>query len=167
MPTTASQIAIPSSLTDVLGQIGSGQQSAISGAYAKKKQQMLADALPGRATVLAPGSYASERLGTGENLSMGNLRSGLEQVLGNTAYGDWKNERDFRQNYELAKLAGELMRPSTVEQVLSGLGGGAQTGGQFMGLYNSLKKPMTPYTPTSTPNYGYYTSGGSGLNLIG
>lgn len=166
MAITADQIGINPSLTSALGAIGTPYQGSISDVYAKKKSQLMADARPGAATMFAPGSYASDRMSTGENLSQGNLKSGLEQVLGNTSYGDWKSQRDYEQNMQLAKLTAELNKPDTLSQVLGALAGGARVAGQVYGATRGMGGG-TPYMPTSTPNYGYYNSGGSGLNMYG
>lgn len=163
---TAKDVTLDSSLTRTLGGIGDTQGTAISGAYGRARTQAAADARP-------TGSYYGQRLGTGEALSQGNLRSGLENVLGGEGYADWKSKRDFDENMALAQFTGELMKPSTTEEVMAGLGGGAQAGGQFYGLYNALSKrpayssAMQPYTQSSAPNPSYYMSGGSGLNLYG
>lgn len=151
----AGDVKINKDLSNALGGIGDQQQKSVSDIYAKKRSQLMADARP-NAGVLAPGSYASDRLNTGEGQSMANLRGSLESVLGNTAYADKKSEREYQQNYELAKRIGDLMSPSVYEQVLSGLGGGAQAGGQFYGLYNALNRPQVASAPrTNYSDLGY------------
>lgn len=169
----ASGINLDPKLIDSLGQIGATQKGNISGIYGNMRNQFAADARPTKA---GPGSYIDQRLTTGEGLSDANLRGGLEAALGNEAYGDFKSQRDFEQNTALAKLTGDLNKPSSLEQALAGLSGGAQIGGQGYALYQNMKKNnqtqnpssgSSSYTPSSTPDYSYYTSGGNGLNLYG
>lgn len=130
MTMMASGVQLNPELKSVLGQIAAPQSKNITDAYSKL-----------RGGIAPTSDYATERFAKTGGLAQGNLESVLGGVLGNTSYGDVKNERDYQQNYELAKRIGELNAPSLLEQVLGGLGGGAQTGGQFAGLYNSLKKP--------------------------
>lgn len=165
----ASGVKLNTTLADALGGIGAGQSQNIAGTYGNLRSQAASGAGP---KGIAPGSYADQRFITGQGLANQNLGAGLEGVLGNEGYQSFKNNRDFNQNMALAQYTGEINKPSLLEQALSGLGGGAQAGGMAFGLYNSLKKnpsqnPGTNYTPTSTPDYGYYNSGGSGLNLYG
>jgi hypothetical protein len=132
-PKTAKDVGIDSSLTKALGTIGTGQQTAITGAYDRARGQAAADARP-------TGSYYGNRLGTGEALSQGNLKSSLENVLGNTGYADFKGQRDYDENMGLATLTGELNKPTTLEEILAGLNGGAQAGGNLAGLYQALNR---------------------------
>jgi hypothetical protein len=150
---TASNVGLDSNLTKVLGDIGSGQSTAISGAYGRAGTQMTADARP---TSMGPGSYAANRLAVGNTLSQGNLKSGLEGVLGNEGYADWKSNRDFGQSMQLAQLTGELNKPSTLEEILGALNGGAGTAGNFYGLYNSMKRPA--YSSAMSPSASYPTA---------
>lgn len=129
---TASDVKLDSSLAKTLGGIGDSQGSAISGTYGRAKTQRAADARP------SAGGYYAERLGSGETQSQGNLKSGLENVLGGEGYADWKGLRDYGENMNLAQLTGQLNKPSTLEEILSGLGVGAQAGGQLAGLYQAL-----------------------------
>jgi hypothetical protein len=162
--TQASGVGLNPTLTDVLGGIGSTQQGNIGSTYNNLRTQAKGNgATPAG---IAPGSYADQRFTTGQNLANQNLKAGLGGVLGNEGYQSWKNQRDFNQNMALAKYTGALNKPSLLEQALGGLSGGAQVGG----MVSAMRKPKsqgTYYQPTSDPNYGYYNSGGSGLNLYG
>lgn len=146
---TASGINLDSRLTDALNQIGLKQKSNIGNVYNGMTNQFNADARP-------TGSYPGSRLATGQHLSMGNLQSGLEGVLGNEGYSDYKSQRDFEQNMNLAKMTGELNRPSTFEQVLSGLSGGAQIGAGAYAMSKNGKKKKN-----STLNSGDSADGSS------
>lgn len=164
----ASDVKLPSNLTTVLGQQGQGAQNSLNDVYSRIKSQFGADQKARGVRSGDPNDYFSSRIGTGQNMSNLGLRGGLESVLGDTGYKDTLSERDYQQNYELAKRIGDLMSPSILEQVLGGLGGGAQAGGQFYGLYDKFQKQqMKPYTPTSPVDTSRYLGGGSGLNLIG
>ena len=165
---TAGGIKTSSKLKDALEGIGNPQRGAISGAYRNKSNQLLADARPGAKRMLDPGTYGAETMAAGEGFSQGNLLSGLEGVLGDSAYTDFKLQRDYDQNYALSKMAGELMQPSGLQEALSALNTGIGTIAQGYGAFKNMpKSKMTKYQPSSAPSYDRYTSGGSGLNLIG
>lgn len=162
MATTANQINLDPKLASLLQTIGAPQSTAISGSYGRYGDQMRRDARPGATVSTSPGTYGANRLAVRERLSQGGLSSGLAGVLGGEGLADWKSNRDFGQNMALAQLSGDLMKPSTLEQVLGGLGVGAKAGGQFAGLYNSMKKPQSQPYQDMGPSLNYYNPGSSG-----
>lgn len=151
MAMMASGVQLNPELTKILGDIGTPQSKNISDSYAKL-----------RGGISPNSDYATSRFNKLGTLAQGNLKSNLEGALGSSSYGDWKSQRDFEQNYALAKLTGELNAPSTLEQVLGGLGGAMRTGGDIYGLYNSFKKPSklggsyssSPETPGYSADIG-------------
>jgi hypothetical protein len=157
-----SDISLPKDLTSILGQIGTPQQAKITDIYGRMRKQASADTnLPAWMRV-RPGGYTDTTLSKGENISQAGLKSGLEGVLGETGYGDWKAERDYQQNMALAKRIGDLMAPSLLEQVLGGLGGGAQAGGQMYGLFKGFSKPSSTQYAETGPMMNYYDPYSSG-----
>ena len=144
MVAMATDVKTPSALYSVLGGIGDTQQGNINDVYGRIRAGLGKRAMPG--------GYADSRLNTGLSLSSDGLRSGLEGVLGNTGYSDFKSNRDFGQNMYLTKLAGELMKPSTLQEVLGAFGGAAKTGGQLYGAFGGQRKPYTPSYGLSSPD---------------
>lgn len=159
---TGSNIKIDPSLQATLGQIGKGPQNSLQDIFGKVRSQFAADAAGRGVKAPATGSYIDNRLGTTEDLATQHLQNSLESVLGNTAYETAKADRNYQQDYGLAKQVGELNKPSTLEEILSGLGGGAQVGGQFAGLYNASKRPNTSRSQNTDPALSLFDPGSSG-----
>lgn len=134
-PVEASGIPLDQELRNQLGRIGSNQGNTVSNVYNRIRQRAATEA---RSPNVQPSDYLGERLNTGETLSQLSVKSGLENVLGNTAYGQYKSARDYNQNEALARYIGSLNKKSLLEEILGGLSGAAKPIGQFAGLYNSL-----------------------------
>lgn len=161
-PTQASGINLNPTLADTFGQIGTKQQGNIGNVYGNMRTQLAGNKSGSGVTGIAPGSYADQRLTTGQSLADQNLSAGLGSVLGNEGYQSWKNKRDFNQNMALAKYTGALNKPSLLEQALSGLSGGAQIAGMVSAGKTGNKKKSSstsfdPYASSGADNsdYGY------------
>ena len=161
-PVTASGVGLDSNLAQSLGQQAQGSQNSLNQVYNRIRSRYAKDVGPNPS-----GGYADQRLAQAQKLSNLGLRGNLESVLGGAGYGTYKINREAEQNRNLAQYIGDLNKPSILQEVLGGLSGASQTGGQFAGLYSSLGKRKPGYVPQETPNYDYYGTGGSGLNLYG
>jgi len=157
-PKLANTINLDPNLSAALGAINKEQSGNIGNVYGGMRTQFSQDAVPHKAQ---PGGYADRRLTATEALSNQNLMGSLGAVSGDQAYTDYKAQRDFENNMALAKLTGELNKPSTLEQVLGGLSGGAQMGGQGYALYQSMNKaPEKKKTNGVLPSYQQNNSSG-------
>jgi hypothetical protein len=144
----ASQIGIPTDLSSVLGSISKKPKAAISSTWGDLLTQSGADARPGVSRRVGTGSYFGDRFATGENLAQEGLKTGLEGVLGDTSYTDWRNERENQRAMELARLSGGMMQPNSLEQALSALGSAARFGGQLYGMKGAFTRsaPQSEWT---------------------
>jgi len=114
------------SLSDFLGKIGAQQKTSAT------------------ASGRVPSAYAPAELGRAGTRASTGIEDMLSNALGGTSYDEILKQKEHERNMALAKEIGDLQSPSTWEQVLSGLGGGARAGGQFYSLYNSLNRPSDP-----------------------
>lgn len=163
---TAAGIKLDPGLTATLGAQGKGPQNSLKAVYDRIRNNMSASRAGRGMGPAQPDNYATNRLNTAEGFSNANLKGGLEGILGSTALNEARQNRDFGQNYALAKYTGELNKPSPLEEILGALSGAANTGGQIAGASKSKRMPAAN-PPMSAPSYDYYGTGGSGLNLYG
>lgn len=135
MSLVASGVGLPPDLASTLSTIGQGASGQIGQNYRNAQQQNNQQrniaGLPG------PSNYGTQRLGTQQGLDVGNLEATLGGGLGNTAYNNQLQQRDFNQSMDIANQIGNALRPNTLEQVLSGIGGATKAGMgalPFMGM---------------------------------
>jgi|SRR5882672_5246156 len=112
----------PKNLEDVLkGQAGSATAN-LTDQYAQNRKRAVSR------------EAASGRLMSGvSDYSLGDLesnfqqgKSGIQDQLSNSLAAvpeeDWLNQNNFQRSYQLAKLIGSMNKPSTLEEVLGGIG---------------------------------------------
>lgn len=117
-----------------LGTIGKGPQNSIQNLYAKLKQGFQQDSA---ARKTGPSDYFNSRVATSENFANQGLQDTLGGVLGGATYKDTLAGNDALANEALAREIGALNKPSTLEEILAGLGGASKTG---VSLYQMLGK---------------------------
>lgn len=128
MTLLASDVALPPDLLSSLSGFGSNAYNAINNNYNAASQKQAQDqSVKGYAS---PGgnSYGAERLAATKGLDIGNLEAGLGGGLGNTAYTNAIQQRNFGQQKQIADLIGGAMAPTTLQQIFAGIGGGAGAG---------------------------------------
>lgn len=112
----------PKNLEDVIKQAGTQQQAGLTDQYTQARKKAINS------------SAASGRLNSGvANYPLTDLdtsyQSGLSGIQNNTASQlaavpeeDWMNQQGFNRSYNLSKLIGSLNKPSTLEEILGGIG---------------------------------------------
>jgi hypothetical protein len=104
------------------------------------------------------GTYAPAELARGGAQASSGIEDALLGALGNTSYDEMTKDHDQEQNLALANEIARLNAPSVLEQVLSGLGGGAKAAGGFASLYKSLNRNQTGGSlPPSLSLYSPYS----------
>lgn len=150
-PTKAGDIKLPDAdLSSIFQDIGGKAKGTIGKFYGNQKDQLKADARGPRTggMDLGPNSYAGNRLGTGQKLSEGALESSLGGQLGDTGYQDWKEQRDYEQNKQIATAVGDASKRSILDQALGGIGSVGKAGGELYGAFGGKKAPKTPRYPS-------------------
>lgn len=120
-PRSAKDIGVDPTLMALVGAPGEAAGNSIRAVYDRTKSRY------------KDSDYANERLGQANTQAMAGLQGSLEGVLGDTAYKNSTAQRGFQEDYDLANYIGELNEPSTLEEILGGLSGAAQAGGQLYG----------------------------------
>lgn len=173
MSLLASDVKLPPDLASTFSGIGTNAYNQIGqnygGAMAKAGSDNSARGLPGGA-----GSYATQRLGAQEGLDTGNLEAGLGGDLGNTAYKNALDQRNFQQQSQLANIIGAAGAPSLLQEVFKGFGSvgtplammAGMKGGGGPGLDPTASSTAAPMSlmetdPSGFENYGWPGYGGS------
>lgn len=151
----ASGVTIPSDLSGALSGVGTPSYNTIGANYAAAKGKLARGATTmgmNGAAAAGPNSYAGNQLNMAQGRDVGNLESALGGGLGNTAYQNTLQQRDFTQNEDLARQVADLNKPDLLQQILSGVG---NVGGTAARIYGAWGKNAPGFNPTG---YG----GGSG-----
>jgi hypothetical protein len=145
----ASDVRVPADLSGSLSGTGSpgfNAYNAINSNYVNAKKQFGADAQArgmNGASSVGPNSYAGNRFGTMQGLDVGNLESALGGELGNTAYGNTLQQRDFGQQEQIASEIAALNKPDLLQSILGGIGNVGGTAAQIYGMYGRNARPST------------------------
>lgn len=87
------------------------------------------------------GEYFGQELQRAGNTASLGIEDDLLGALAGGSYEEAMQQKEHEASLALAQEIGDLSAPSTLEQVLAGLGGGARAGGQFSQLYRRFRKP--------------------------
>lgn len=154
MALLASDIKLPDDLSKALAPISgsarSSYESELARMAARRKSGQQAS---GRDVGIDRTGLIGHDIATNSALGYQSLDNALNSVLGNTGYEDYKIQSEYDQNEDLARQIGALNRPSTLEQVLSGLGGAAVTGLEGYALGTNLQDNLE--RNTSRRRYGF------------
>lgn len=136
-PLLASDVKLADPLKAPLGQINAGGQKSLADALGTLDTGARTSA---KASGRVMGGYTGQALGRANTAASRGIEDRVGGVLGGASLQDTQNEREFQANMALANELGGLMSPTMLQEILGGLGGAAQTGGQFASLYNALGK---------------------------
>lgn len=129
----AGDVTIPNDLTQTMSGIGTNATNAIKSNYSRLKGRQQAESTV-RGMPVNGNSYAPERMGVQQGLDIGALGSSLSGSLGDTAYKDTLAQREYGQNLDLADQIASLNKPSTLQEIFSGIGSVGKTGAAYYGM---------------------------------
>lgn len=98
----------------------------------------------------APGGYFDQTMGMAADRGNRNIDNGLYSALGGGAYKDFQDVRANNQQLELAKQYRDMMKPSSLDEVLGGLSTAGGIGAAGYGIYKGMPK-KTPYADMGQP----------------
>jgi hypothetical protein len=153
----ASGVTIPTDLSGAIGGAGTNAYNKIKQNYGTAQGQFGQDATArgmNGVAAIGPGSYAGGQFATKQGLDVGNLESALGGGLGNTAYQNTLQQRDFGQQAQIAEEIARLNKPDLLSQVLGGLGSVGGTTAQIYGGFGKNKGS----SPQSDPFAGVYNN---------
>lgn len=110
-----------STLEDVLGKQADTAVAGIKDDYAQKRRRLAAQQAHSGRLLSGVSDYNFGDLGAGEAGDIGNVYSNLSGALAGIPAEDMLNQNAYQQNLKLAKLIGEMNKPSALEEALGGL----------------------------------------------
>lgn len=112
----------PSSLEDVLKQQSQVQTNQTTDSYNQARKRLVGQQAASGRLMSGVSDYPLTDLDTSKTQALSGIQSNLATSLGSVPAEDWLNQQNFRRSYDLASLIGSLNKPSTLEEVLGGIG---------------------------------------------
>lgn len=151
-PTTAADIKLADPLKAPLGSINTKGQGSLQSALGRIQTNATAS---NKASGRPTGQYQGQVTGQANTAASQGIENSLAGVLGNASLKDAKNEQEYQENLKLAKEIGAINAPSLIQEIFSSIGKGANTAGEFKGLYDALGNKNKGYSSSSGENnYG-------------
>lgn len=145
---SAGGIKLRDPLKQPLGAIGAQRQSslqdALGGITERSRASQMASGRP-------QGQYTGQALGMANTLASRGIDDSLYGLIGEASYGEDRADRDHLRMVSLAKKYGNAMKPSTMQEILGGVGaiGGAIAPG--LANYRSYQNRALPQGGGSNP----------------
>lgn len=121
-------------LEQALGDQANNQVSQLQDAYAQKRKRLVSQQASQGRLMSGVADYPLTDLSNEEAGAESAVYSGLASSLASIPAEDWANSRDYQRNIELAKLIGEMNKPSTLQEALGGL----RTAGNLAAMYAAM-----------------------------
>lgn len=112
----------PKTLEDVLKQSAGAQTAQTTDQYNQARKRTVAQEAHSGRLMSGVSDYPLGDLDTQEGSALSGIQSNLTNALGGIPEEDWLNSQNFQRSYDLASLVGKLNKPSTLDEVLSGIG---------------------------------------------
>ena len=166
MALLASGINLNDALKDPLSDIGRNSSGRLETALGRVKGRFNTGSMvSGR----PQSQYFDEQIGNAETMGQRGIEDALYGVLGGSSYQQQIAERDHARKMALAKKLGSINSPSTLQEVLGGIGLAGQTLPAFMGGANALYKRYNSGGNASIPqgNLSLFNNNQTGLARYG
>lgn len=146
-PLTAGDVTLGDPLKKPLHGIQSGAQTSLADSLGASLGNATASQV---ASGRVRGDYTGKELGRASAAAGRGVDDALMKVLGETSLKYKQNELGYQDNLALASRIGALNKPSTLEEILAGLGGGADTALKAKGLWDALNAGKSYGKPSVT-----------------
>lgn len=167
-PMMATDVNLLDPLKGPLGDINKKGQSSLSNALASGQNQARTSQI---ATGRPEGQYIGETLGRANTMASRGIEDALGGVLGGASLQDLQAQKEFEANMALVNEIAAMNEPTLFQEVLSGIGGGANTGLQFKSLYDALGRGRggggSGSSRSLSPNLSVYDPYSSGYGRYG
>lgn len=134
---TGGDVKLTDQLKPILGSYNQNAQGSLSDALGRITNQAKTSA---RASGRVQGQYQPLALNRANSMASQGITNSLGSVLGGVSLKDIQNQKLFEQQMALANEIGDLNSPSTLQEVLAGLGGGADLALRGKGIYDALSR---------------------------
>lgn len=112
----------PSNLEDVLKGQASSATANLTDQYQQNRKRAVAQQAAGGRLMSGVSNYPLTDLDTSFASGKSGIQDNLASSLAAIPEEDWLNSKNFKRSYDLASLIGSLNKPSTLEEVLGGIG---------------------------------------------
>lgn len=112
----------PQNLNDVLTQQAGSASANAADAYTQQRKKAVAGEAAGGRLMSGVSNYPLGDLDTAEAQTQSGIQDNLASSLAGIPEEDWLNQQNFGRSAGLANLIGSLNQPSTLEQVMQGIG---------------------------------------------
>lgn len=154
MALLASGVNLANPLKDPLSKIGQKSQMTLQDILGRvRSANAEGQAVSGRPI----GQYTGMELDRAGMMGGRNIEDSLYGVLGGASYQDARNAKRHQLNLDLARRIGGLNKPSTLQEVLGGIGQAGQLYTAGKSIAGSFKSPKSGRNPMA-PAEDYYFS---------
>jgi len=112
----------PQNLQDVFNQIGTSQTAGLTDQYTQARKKAVASQAAGGRLMSGVSQYPLTDLDTSYQSGLSGIQSNLAKEEAAIPQEDWINQRNYKRSYDLSSLIGSLNKPSTLQEVFSGIG---------------------------------------------
>lgn len=116
----------PQNLSDVLTGEANSATANLTDQYQQGRKRMVAQQAAGGRLMSGVSNYPLTDLDTSFTKAKSGIQDQLASSLASVPEEDWLNQNNFNRSYQLANFIGGLNKPNTLEEILAGIGGGAQ-----------------------------------------
>ena len=111
----------PPDLAAVLGNQANQNIAGINDQYGQAKKRLISQQSTGGRLRSKVSNYQFGDLAKAQAGDVSGVYSGLADALGGVPAEDYLNQNDYQRNIQLAKLIGDLNKPSALQEALGGL----------------------------------------------
>lgn len=112
----------PQNLNDVLSQQANAASADQNQQYIQQKKQLVSDQASSGRLMSGVSNYNLTDLSNQNQQAQSGIQDSLASSLAGIPEEDWLNSQQFDQSQQLASLIGGLNQPSTLDQVMQGIG---------------------------------------------
>ena len=113
--------AAPTNLEEVLGNQAKAKVASSEDAYTQARKKLVAKEAASGRLMSGVSAYPLADLAREGATAESDIYSSLASALGQIPAEDWENRKQYQRNLQLAELIGSMSKPSTLQEVMSGI----------------------------------------------
>jgi len=124
----------PQNLQDVISQSTGAQTANLTDQYQQARKRAVAGQAAGGRLMSGVASYPLTDLDTQYQQGLSGIQTGEAETLGGIPAEDWLNTQQFGRQKSLAEDIAARLKPTTLDEILQGIGTATQIGGTVAGF---------------------------------
>lgn len=124
----------PTNLQDTLQKQAQSRSAGIQDQYTQARKRLVAQQAASGRLMSGVADYPLTDLDTSEGSALSGVQDSLANALAGVPAEDYLNQNQFQRQLSLAKEVGSLMQPSTLDEVMQGIGGATKIGATVAGF---------------------------------